>query len=305
MEDLDEMVRNVLGLWIDVSKSTNVIQVRFRDWYNRGDDQDAVGQALVRIFGSLRTTQLHLTGYYNFEQSIPDYMHNPTTESLRIKFPYGELEQWTNTLIHYRHELEKHRNSLFERMGLYAANLRLLPPPGGDGERYARAESVDRTLKISLFMTWQARKSHQNDALAQARVRISNRMGPGDAPPVVPLPQVPIFSDQEHPYAPIYDKMSAAIELTERIAQHSPPDPDRIPAWRAIAVYIRLFHSLFPEGDSEKLRNVVWRFGHSIVEFQAQGLDKGDGALLKEFLEPIDMVIEAVRMYPMMGFAGR
>lgn len=304
MDDLDGMARNVLGIWVDTCKSVTVIQIRSREWYSPEDDQNALGEALALLNDSLHTTQLHLTRYYNFNQQIPDYLHFPTSETILIKLRYEDLEQWTYDIQRYRRDIEINRRNLFKKTASYATKLRLSPAPGGDSERCARAVAVEETLKISLFMNWQRRKDNEIDRLAEARAQASNLAGPGGATRVPSL-QAPMFVDQEHPYAPIYDKISAAVELTERIAQHSPPDPDRIPAWRTITTCMRLFHNLFFEGDSERLRNVVWRFGHSVADFHNQGLQAGEWHLLKEFVEPMDMVIEAVRMFSLTGFTGK
>ena len=305
MDDLDGMARNVLGLWVDTCRSIKVIQIRSREWYKPEDDQNMMGEALALLDDSLRTTELHLTRYYNFNRQISDYLQMPNSETIRIKFRYEELEQWADSLHHYRRDIEINRRNLFKKTGSYATKLRLLPPPGGNSERCTRAGAVDETLKISLFMSLQKRNDNIIDRLAEARAQFSHLRGPSSGPQRITIPQPPTFADQEHPYAPIYDKISAAIDLTERIAQNCPPDPDRIPAWRTITTCIGLFHNLFFEGDCDRLRPVVWRFGHSVAEFHAQGLQAGEGALLKEFLEPMDMVIEAVRMFTLTGFTGK
>ncbi|KAI9652745.1 MAG: RAM signaling network component [Bathelium mastoideum] len=308
MNDLDGMARNLLGLWIDVAKSTKVIQMRSQEWYKPEDDQNAVGQALFITLESLGFTRSHLNEYYNFNQPIADYLCYPSTETIRVKFRFEELERWVHTLIRCRLDLEQHRRRLFCMVGRYTTNLRLLPPSSDDSERHACARSAQQALQIALFLTWQDRKNDESDPLADARARFSKFTVAGRIPQSMGIShifQLPIFTDQEHPYAPIYDKTAAAIELTERLAQHNPPDPERIPAWRTITMCMRLFHSLFLEGDSERLRSVVWRFAHSIAEFQSQGLQLGEGLLIKEFLEPIDMVIEAVRMFSLTGFTGK
>ena len=308
MNDLDGMIRNVLGLWIDVNRSTKTIQNRHQEWYNPEDDRNAVGEALLLALESLRTTHLHLSEYYHFSQSVTDYVYFPGTESIRVRFRYEEVEQWAHALFRYRLDLEQSRKSLFGKIGRYVTNLRLHSPQGNDGERGARAGAAQQTLQVALFMTWQDHKTEETDPLADARAQLSNLDGPSriaQGAVMQHLPHPLLFTDQEHPYAPIYDKTAAAIELTERLALQSPPDPDRIPSWRTITTCMRLFPNLFAEGDSERLRNVVWRFAHSIAEFQAQCLHAGEGLLVKEFLEPIDMVIESVKMFSLTGFTGK
>ncbi|KAL9071796.1 MAG: hypothetical protein Q9157_005339 [Trypethelium eluteriae] len=312
-ENLDGMARSILDYWVVCAKSVSIVRDNANEWYNQDDDSQGLGDALKALSESVSNTRLHLTGYYDFHKdTIEDYVNDPTTETINIKFPIRDTEQWATDLGNCRRKMESHFNKLLPKVASYAVALRLLPPPGGDPARCARAELVDQIAKLTLQARWEGGSKERNrnplvDTLSRIRLAPADASiaGPAIPTPIIPQPPANTFIDQDNPFAPVYDKMIETVAVLYQISERYKPDEQKMPAWRTVKACMGLFNTLHPRGDSEHLRNVTWRLTHAFKDFVNEGITAGEGRFIREFLGPNDMIMETVRLFSLTGFTGK
>ncbi|KAL9084196.1 MAG: hypothetical protein Q9165_008182 [Trypethelium subeluteriae] len=311
-ENLDGMARSILDYWVVAAKTVNIVRARSEEWYRLDDDNQGLSVVLQALSDGVRNTRWHLTGYYDFHQDTDEYLKDPTTETIDVKFPFRDTEKWASNLGNCRRSLEVHLNKLLPMLASYAVPLRLLPPPGGDSERCARAEVVDEIAKLALQTLWEGGAKERNrNPLVETLLRMHQAPVPPEpivpivTTPIIPHPQANTFVDQDNPFAPVYDKMIETVAVLQHISERHQPDQKKMPAWRTVKACMGLFDTLWRRGDSEHLRNVTWRLTHSWKDFLNEGIAAGEGRLVKEFLEANDLIMEAVRLFTLTGFTGK